>query len=168
VTVRLALTAEFTDVGALTVAAYGPHGVGDDYTHELADAESRARHATLLVAESQGRLLGTVTLVLDDGRYADLTRGTNRVGGDAEFRMLAVRPDARGLGVGEALVRACLEAAREAARRRMLLCTQPDMTSAQALYTRLGCTRAPTLDWQPTPGLTLLGYWIELTTKPSA
>jgi ribosomal protein S18 acetylase RimI-like enzyme len=64
--------------------------------------------------------------------------------------------------VGELLVRECLDRARAAGKRRMVLSTDPRMAAAHRLYTRLGFTRLPERDWAPRPGIDLLVYALEL------
>ncbi|MGF7233696.1 MAG: GNAT family N-acetyltransferase [Frankia sp.] len=157
-TVREARPAEFTAVGELTAAAYGSLATGA-YRAQLDAAATRADHAVLLVAELDGRMAGTVTLVLAGGPYAEIS--AHRADA-AEFRMLAVDPSARGHGVGECLVRACLDRARAAGLARMMLCTMPEMTSARRLYSRLGFVRRPDLDWEPEPGVFLLAHTLPL------
>ena len=65
--------------------------------------------------------------------------------------MLAVAPKARGLGVGEALVRHCEERAQAGRSDRMVLSTLDEMMSAHRVYARLGYRRAPERDWFPQP-----------------
>ncbi|MQY13610.1 Mycothiol acetyltransferase [Streptomyces sp. RB5] len=145
-------------VGELTARVYLDGGLlgggaDDPYLTHLKDARGRAEHAELLVAvdPGDGALLGAVAFVGDGGRYADLAGP-----GEAEFRMLVVDPDARGRGVGEALVRRCLELAKERGRSRILLSTQQIMHAAHRLYERLGFVRLPERDWHPEPNPTLL------------
>jgi ribosomal protein S18 acetylase RimI-like enzyme len=150
----------------LTVAAYRSDGFlsGDiDYVDQLRDAASRAAHADLLVAVPDGARTtsqgpaGTVTFCRPGSRYAELS-----VTGEAEFRMLAVDSRFRGRGVGEALVRACRDRARDDGCQRLVCCSRPDMRTAHRLYERLGFVRAPELDWEPVPGFQLLGYALSL------
>ena len=80
----------------------------------------------------------------------------------ATIRMLGVSASARGRGVGQALVRGCVEEARLRGCKRVRLDTRTSMSSAQRLYERLGFRRAPDHDWSPAPGISLLAYVLDL------
>jgi ribosomal protein S18 acetylase RimI-like enzyme len=142
----------------LTVAAYRADGQlnaeASWYAEHLADVASRAAEAELLVAAEPdtGDVLGAVTFCLAGTKYSEVARD-----GEAEFRMLAVDPAAQGRGVGEALAQACLARAEAADCRAMVICVRDFAAPAQRLYTRLGFVRAPDLDWEPEPGIRLLG-----------
>ena len=58
--------------------------------------------------------------------------------GCAEMKRLYVAPAGRGAGLGTALVRVVLEAARDAGHHEVRLDTLPEMTEALALYRRAG------------------------------
>ncbi|MEP9357934.1 helix-turn-helix domain-containing GNAT family N-acetyltransferase [Sphingomonas sp. KR3-1] len=77
------------------------------------------------VAERGGEMLGSVML-------AD--------GGDgiAKLRLLFVEGHARGLGIGDALVRRCVAFARDAGYRRLELWTHTILTSARRIYAAQG------------------------------
>ena len=77
--------------------------------------------------------------------------------------MLAVAERARRRGVGEALTVACLDRARAGDRHRVILHSTPAMVAAHRLYERLGFERDPGLDWEPEPGVHLLGYVLTLS-----
>ena len=165
-TVRDAQDAELDEVGELTAGAYAADGVldlggADPYLAVLRDARGRAEQVETLVAvPATGHaqpLLGSVVFTGAEGAYAEISRP-----GEAEFRMLAVRPEGRGRGVGEALVRACAERARERGLRRLVLSSGRRMAAAHRLYGRLGFVRTPALDWSPVPGVTLLTFALEL------
>lgn len=60
---------------------------------------------------------------------------------------LFVAPAARGRGVGEALIAACLELARESGAAVLEWQTAPDNRAAQALYERVGGIRESWYDY---------------------
>ena len=159
VTIDRAVPADFARIAELTVGVcQGEDLVSPEYVPHLADVAGRADRADLLVArDAAGRVVGSVALVLA-GDFGEVTRSPE----EAAFRMLAVDPDARGRGVGEALVRTCLDRARAAGRARMVLSTGELMTAAHRLYERLGFQRLPERDWSPRPGIDLRVYALEL------
>jgi hypothetical protein len=67
-------------------------------------------------------------------------------------------------------VEQCLDLSRAAGHSRMVICSQSTMVAAHALYERLGFVREPALDWQPVPGVELLGLTLELrpASRPPA
>jgi ribosomal protein S18 acetylase RimI-like enzyme len=162
VMVRPARPEEYAAVGELTLAAYVADGYLDhdaDYAAELRAAAHRAAEADLVVAADANthELLGTVTYCVSGSHYAEISRP-----GEAEFRMLAVRPDARGRGVGITLARWCVERAREQGYTALVLSSLDRMTAAHRLYERLGFDRLPERDWAPAPGISLIAYRLEL------
>jgi len=167
--VRTATASEYDAVGELTLRAY----LADDllradpdaaaYSEELRDAARRATEADLLVAvDDGGELLGTVTFCLPGTAYAELAGP-----GEAEFRMLAVAPSGRRRGAGRALVLACLDRARAAGARAVVISSLATMTAAHTLYQGLGFRRAADRDWEPLPGVQLRAYVLELGPGPS-
>lgn len=159
VVVRPVEPAEHAAVADLTADVYLGEGFSSaDYEPQLRDVASRATEATVLVALRGGRLAGAVTVATHGGRWAE-----QAVFGDAVVRMLAVSPAERGAGIGEALVRSCLDLARSAGCTVVRLSSQQDMTAAHRLYDRIGFVRTPSLDWSPVPGLQLRTYALPLT-----
>jgi ribosomal protein S18 acetylase RimI-like enzyme len=158
--IRIARPDELNGIGELTAAIYVAAGFispDSDYITRLRDAVSRAREAELLVATYNGEPTGTVTYCPHGSPWAQLT-----VPGEAEFRMLAVVPAARGLGLGDALVRYCIARAREDGCGTLRLSTEPVMHAAHRIYRRLGFVRTPERDWRPQPGVELLTYALAL------
>jgi ribosomal protein S18 acetylase RimI-like enzyme len=156
--IRDALPSEHAELGELCVRAYRDVGsVSDRYAAALRDVAGRARTARVLVATDGPAPLGCVTLVLDDGPLRELA-GPD----EGEFRMLAVDPAAQGRGVGEALVRACVDEVRRAGRERLVISSASDMLAAHRLYERLGFARAPARDWKPVPDVQLRSYELAL------
>lgn len=164
-TIRPARTEELAAVGALTVGVYRTDRLApESYSATLADAQNRARHTDVLVAvDGHDQLIGAVALVLNGGPYAELAASED----EAEFRMLVVSAQARGQGIGTALIEECLTRARAAGKGRMVISTGEAMTAAHRRYEALGFVRAPVMDWSPSPGMTLLAYVLELGPVPS-
>jgi ribosomal protein S18 acetylase RimI-like enzyme len=158
ITVRRASPVDHVAVAELTATVYRGEGFSSaDYEPALRDVGSRAATATVLVAEVDGRLAGAVTVATRGGEWAE-----QAVPGEAVVRMLVVAADARGSGVGEALVRVCLDVAREDGCAVVRLSSQEEMTAAHRLYERLGFARTPSFDWSPVPGLFLRTYALPL------
>ncbi len=74
-----------------------------------------------------------------------------------EMKRLYVRPNARGLGIGRALIDYVLNAAREIGYRSMVLDTLPSLRKAQELYERYGFTDIEPYRVNPLPGVRFLG-----------
>ncbi|MFL0355946.1 GNAT family N-acetyltransferase [Erythrobacter sp. GH1-10] len=79
------------------------------------------------VAERDGQMMGGVFLCEEDRETARL-------------RLLYVEPEARGMGIGMALVRQCTAFAREAGYVRIVLMTHAVLDSARKLYVAEGYT----------------------------
>jgi GNAT superfamily N-acetyltransferase len=151
-------------LGELTVAAY--HSLPDvmdhqdAYDRQLRDVARRAETSCVLVAVgSEGELLGGVTYVCgpDDPYSEELTEG------EAGMRMLAVDPARQGQGIGRLLAQACLDRARAAGRKCLVLHTGAWMPGAIALYEKMGFVRKPEIDFAPAPGIDLIAYSFDLT-----
>ncbi|WP_037676357.1 bifunctional helix-turn-helix transcriptional regulator/GNAT family N-acetyltransferase [Streptomyces griseus] len=78
------------------------------------------------IAELDGRPVGCVMCVRDDAP------------GSARLRLLLVEPDARGLGIGDRLVGALVDFAREVGYRDVLLWTNDILGAARRIYQRHG------------------------------
>lgn len=63
---------------------------------------------------------------------------TKRTGKVAQVRLLLVEPWARGAGAGSALASACVEFAREAGYRQIMLFTNSNLAGARLIYESLG------------------------------
>ena len=159
--VRALVSGEEQEVGDLTVAAYsavGERALSGGYADELRAVKRRAAGALVLVALLDGRLVGGVTYVPDaSSPWAEDLRE-----GEAGIRMLAVRPDAQGAGVGRALTQECVDRAAAARRAAVFLHSTPWMTTAHSIYISLGFTRVPDRDWTPVPEVPLWAFRLDL------
>jgi ribosomal protein S18 acetylase RimI-like enzyme len=155
--IRPALESEADEIGVLTERAYRADGyldgdVPEDRVVELTDGRSRVRDATVLVAEVDGTVVGTVTLAPFGTAYAETAKD-----GELEVRMLGVSPEARRQGIAARLMTAALDHARERGMTRIVLCTDSTMPHVGRYYERLGYERQPERDWNPGSVL-LLSY----------
>ena len=159
--VRDARPGELAEIGDLRVTAYEAGGFLSDASNYGETLRTLGHDGTgqILVAIGSGThaILGTVMLQ-PPPHAGHVVRGPD----EAEVRALAVTPQARGRGVGRALLRAVTDRARDHGTRRLVLCTQTTMHAAQHLYTEAGFRRMPERDWQPVPGFTLLAFGLEL------
>jgi ribosomal protein S18 acetylase RimI-like enzyme len=156
-TIRPAVAADADAVGALSVLAYREDGYldgvgGPGLESDLRDGARRVRDATVLVAETDGELVGTVTLAPSGTPYAE-TAGP----GEIEVRMLGVAPTARRQGVAAALMDAAHAHARQQGMDRIVLCSEASHTTVHRFYERLGYVRQPERDWSP-GGVQLLSF----------
>ena len=159
--IRRAEARDHAAIGEVTVTAYaGLQAAADSgYTDTLRNAAARDSEAELWVAtpDDSDEILGTVTVCHDGSPWREIARADQ-----GEFRMLAVSPAAQGQGVGEALVRLCIDRFREIGAPSIVLSTLHAMSPAHRLYDRLGFERAPELDWSPVPGVDLVAYRLDL------
>jgi ribosomal protein S18 acetylase RimI-like enzyme len=159
VAVRDATAADLAAVDGLIVDVYVGEGwLSADETDGLRGAAVRAEEAAILVAvDDADAIVGTVTAVTAGDRERRISGD-----GEGEVRLLVVSPAARGLGVGAALTRACIERARAAGCERVVLATLPTMHDAQRVYERLGFTRVPSRDAPGPSGAPMWMYTLEL------
>jgi ribosomal protein S18 acetylase RimI-like enzyme len=160
--IRDARPPELAAIAALTRQAYAQYatimtpaawaGLETAIEGALAAQNHAALGIARIVAERAGVIVGSVFL------YAP---ASNAYGGEGpraacpEVRLLAVAPETRGLGVGEALMRECMRRARESGAREVGLHTSHSMQAAMRMYQRMGFERAPEHDFQP-PGAELV------------
>lgn len=151
---------EYADAGELTASAWHPMGSPDDpswlaFRAYVADIAGRDAIAWVYVATEDGRILGSVTLELND-RVADEDNPTPRAPDEAHVRFLAVTPAARRLGVGARLMSHCALVARQNGKARLTLNTSEGNTTAQRFYEAIGFARLPDMIGQD--GSTLRAY----------
>jgi GNAT superfamily N-acetyltransferase len=157
--IREADGGELDIVASLVVDAYSEFAAAmapdawSTFAQDIANVRGRTIDAQLLVAERDGRIVGSVT------RYPNW-RGAQR--GASAIRLLAVPPGERGTGVGRALIEHCIDLARKEGKTRIVVTVAPEMEDARDLYDRLGFERAPDLDHEPAPGVRSAGYALSL------
>jgi ribosomal protein S18 acetylase RimI-like enzyme len=175
VRVRPATEADFAVIGEICLAAYRADGQlppagtvrppgAHDYGLTLADVAGRAEAAEVLVAvDDDGRILGCVTFTRPGTSVAEISRD-----GEAEFRMLAVAPEAQGRGIGRTLAGACLDRAGEMGLTAVVISVRDDNPVAKRLYAGLGFVPEPDRNWSPVPGVRLEAFRRDLHPVPLA
>jgi len=149
VRVRAAAPHEFDRVADLVELGFrnGPYGhfpVSAARTALVRDSAGRAAAGALLVAvdehgavdEPDVPLLGTASLLRAGASGSRLAQA-----GEAELRLIAVDPGARGRGIGEALVLTALAVAAQWGAEAVVLDTGSLNLPAQRLYERVGFQR---------------------------
>jgi len=145
--VRDAVPADHPAIRAVVTAAYReyagliPPAIFADYQADLLDLEKHATLGRLLVVDVEERVWGFGAF------YPDASvQSFGWPAGWASGRALAVHPAARGFGVARALIAAGERLAQDGGAPVFAFHTASFMTSAIALYERLGYRRAPEFD----------------------
>jgi ribosomal protein S18 acetylase RimI-like enzyme len=159
--IRDAYQDELAEVGELRIAAYRADGLlspDSTYAPRLRELGTDRSGPVLVAVDGEpAHLVGTVMLQ-HFPQAGHVVFGPD----EAEIRALAVRPEARGSGVGRALLAAVIERAASEGVRTLVLLTQPQMKAAHRLYGQAGFERLLDRDWSPEPGTTLLAYGMHL------
>jgi DNA-binding MarR family transcriptional regulator/N-acetylglutamate synthase-like GNAT family acetyltransferase len=115
--------------GTLYGAEYGFNAHMEGYSAEVIAkyvANYQPARDRCWIAERNGVRCGSVFVVHEDD--ATIVR----------LRLLLTEPSARGHGLGRRLVRTCIDFARQAGYRKMVLYTQSILTAARAIYASEG------------------------------
>jgi len=163
--IRDAREADRAAVRALTLQAYAEYErvMEPSAWAELEAAVRRAvdseSDAERIVAEHEGRIVGSVMLFPPaSAAYG----GSVEAPPWPELRLLAVSPEARGMGVGRLLVDECVRRARASGATELGLHTSKSMETAIGMYLRMGFVRAPEHDFQPEGAERVEGYRLRL------
>jgi ribosomal protein S18 acetylase RimI-like enzyme len=137
---------EYEKLGRLTVRSYRHLSGGEplgDYEQVLADVQARVLDCEVFVAvDDLDTVMGGITYV--PGPHTSMSEFEDPDA--AGIRHLAVDPRFQGSGVGRALLKVCIDHARELKRPRLRLHSTTPMVIARAMYERMGFTRAPEFD----------------------
>jgi ribosomal protein S18 acetylase RimI-like enzyme len=154
---------EHQEAGEVTALAYRqqaePASTTPDYLERVTDVATRARHALVLGAVEDGRVLGSVTVEVSDRIPGGHPRPPLRPD-QAHVRMLGVHPEVQGRGIGRRLMEGAEEEARLAGKRLITLETTEAMVTAQRLYESMGYRRLDDLVFDD--GFRLRAYELSL------
>ena len=168
--VRDARPEERAALRELTLRAYGEYAsvmepaawAGLD--HAVRSALDSPETAARIVATLGGVVVGSVMLYPP---AADAYAGALERVGWPELRLLAVAPEARGQGVGKALVDECVRRALRLGATELGLHTSMSMRAAVRMYQRMGFVRAPEHDFQPEGAEVVEAYRLRLVGTPT-
>ncbi|MEZ8131992.1 GNAT family N-acetyltransferase [Enterovibrio norvegicus] len=146
---------EFDELGSIMVKTYAnlegfPSQTDQPEYYEMLrniGAFTKKPNTKVLVALSdKDDMLGGVVYFSDMNQYGS---GGNAVNENeaSGIRLLAVKTNVRGGGVGKALTLACIDLAKNSGNKQIILHTTEAMKVAWGMYERLGFERSPDLDF---------------------
>jgi GNAT superfamily N-acetyltransferase len=152
-------------IEGVTLAAYQQYAavmpaLWERYRENILVTLAAAPSGTQIVAEKDGHVVGSVLLYPAGTVITSGVRSTTLP--FPEVRLLAVAPSVRGQGMGALLMEECVRRARTSRAKGLTLHTTEVMQAAMRLYSRMGFRRAPELDFQPVPGVSIMGYRLDL------
>ena len=134
-----------------------PPGAWPYYLEDIIDVRGRWDDSQLIVAEVNGRLVGTITLYLkSNGSEGGWPEGW------AGIRLLGVDPGYRSRGIGRALMDECIKRCKEKGIRTIGLRTTEMMDVSKKMYEQMGFIPVPEFDHHPRPDITVLAYKLDL------
>jgi len=150
---------------SVTLAAYEeyaaimPELLWAGYRRQLLATLDAEGPAERIIAERLGAVVGSV-LLFPPATNAYVSAAVSA--DSPEVRLLAVLPEARGQGIGTALMEECARRARRAGAPALGLHTTDIMRTAVRMYERMGYVRTPELDFAPASGVLVKGYRLDL------
>jgi ribosomal protein S18 acetylase RimI-like enzyme len=156
--IRNANSEELEQVALLLKEAYQqyekflPREIFQSYPEDIMNVRSRLPESELIVAEQEGRLVGTVTLYLRQSESRVWPQGW------ASVRLLGVLPAYRNRGIGRELMEECIRRCKKEGIHILGLHTTEAMATAKKMYERMGFIRVPEFDFHPRPGVVVMAY----------
>jgi ribosomal protein S18 acetylase RimI-like enzyme len=167
--VRRARPEEFSRLGHLVADAYAslpgmPSAEEQpEYYAMLRDVGTRASNPSISIfaaVDDSGELLGSVDFIDDMKQYGSGSSARN-IPDAAGIRLLVVKAECRGLGIGKVLTRFCIEQARVLGRSKVVLHTTRAMNTAWSMYEKIGFERLPGADFRQ-GNLEVFGFQLAL------
>lgn len=153
--IRNAKPIEFEEIGKLMVHVYS-HLEGfpkeseqpEYYTMlaNIGELTKKPKTELLVAVSSQGKIVGGVVYFGDMKHYGSGGTATKEQNASG-FRLLAVKPSARGQGVGKVLTNECIRKAKNQKHKKLVIHTTNAMQIAWKMYENTGFQRAEDLDF---------------------
>jgi GNAT superfamily N-acetyltransferase len=153
--IRNATPCEFDVIGKLMVEVYSqldgfpkPSEQPAYYNMllNIGDFTTKTGVELLVAVADDGSLLGGVAYFNDMQYYGSGGTATQEKNA-AGFRLLAVNPNTRGLGIGRLLTEACIEKAKNQMLSQMIIHSTEAMQTAWKMYENIGFKRSEDLDF---------------------
>ena len=168
--IRNAYPDEFEKIGQLVAGVYAQlegfpkQSEQPAYYHLLLNvgAFTEKPQTELLVAVSNSNEILGAVLYFNDMQYYGSDGIAPRERDAAGFRLLAVAPEARGLGIGKLLTNECIQRARNHKRRQLIIHSTAAMQTAWKMYEGMGFRRSEDLDFMQGE-LAVYGFRLYLT-----
>lgn len=133
----------------------------EGYRENILETLSHPEPAEQILAEEGGKIVGSV-LLYPAGTHLESENATETRDWP-EVRLLAVAPEARGKGIGAALMRECMNRARRSGAAFLTLHTTDMMRVAMRMYEKMGFVRAPEFDFQVDEEVLVKAYRLDLS-----
>jgi GNAT superfamily N-acetyltransferase len=153
--IRNATASEFEATGQLMVIVYSqlegfPKPSEQPAYYEMlsriGDQTQKPRTELLVAVDNKGIILGGVVYFSDMQYYGSGGTATQEKNA-AGFRLLAVDPSARGLGIGKQLTLTCIDKAKESGLSQVIIHSTKAMQTAWSMYEAIGFKRSEDLDF---------------------
>ena len=156
-TIRNAKEKEFKNIGELMVQVYsaleGFPKVDDqpeyyEVVKNVGDLTKNPNTELIVAVSKQGKIGGAVVYFKDlkdygSGGSISLENEKNAAG----FRLLAVDPETRGMGIGKKLILECIKRSEASNFEQIIIHSTKTMHTAWKMYEKLGFKRAEELDF---------------------
>ncbi|MFJ1253794.1 GNAT family N-acetyltransferase [Cupriavidus sp. CuC1] len=171
---RLATVQDWGDIAAVTQQAYGQYEL--EIMEDCRESFQQGMKAVLAastsemewwVAETDHGINGAV-LFCHPGTTLQALDGSTITLALPEARLLAVSPQARGLGLGRTLMQVCVQRARDIGAGALLVRTMPEMKSANQLCQQMGFVKRTEAGARSGPMARLIDYIYALPTENAA
>lgn len=153
--IRNAVPHEYDTIGKMMVQVYSQlPGFPNEFdmpqyyrmlTH-VGDLTQKPGTEILVAVSDQEQILGAVVFYADIKHYGSGGIATHEINA-AGFRLLAVDPKARGLGIGRSLTQACIQKAKSKNRTEVIIHSTRVMQIVWSMYEQLGFKRSEDLDF---------------------
>ncbi|PWU01909.1 MAG: GNAT family N-acetyltransferase [Bacteroidetes bacterium] len=154
-TIRNANEFEFEKIGKLMVDVYSqldgfprPSEQPAYYQmlQNIGEFSKKPLTELLISVSADSEILGAV-VYFGDMKYYGSGGSATKEQNAAGFRLLAVSPETRGLGIGRMLVLECIEKARRQNLSQVIIHSTQAMQTAWKMYVKLGFKRSQDLDF---------------------